>query len=135
MKYIPPFQQIARHLGAGRALRDAPSDAQPDAIPGEIVRMIQALLVGVEVDEAWYLEQNEDVAEGIGVGKIISAKQHFLDHGYFEGRTPFRMEVDEAWYLARNTDVADHVRLGTYESGQAHFEAAGYREGRMPREL
>jgi hypothetical protein len=97
--------------------------------------MIQAFLVGVEVDEEWYLEQNEDVAEGIRAGKIISARQHFLDHGYFEGRAPFPMMVDEAWYLARNADVAEQVRLGAFESGQAHFDAAGYLEGRMPCEL
>ncbi len=130
MRYIPPFDRIKAHLRINEAkARGRRANADYD----DILRMIQALLVGIEVDEAWYLARNEDVARGIQEGKIISAKQHFLDHGYFEGRAPFPMAVDEAWYLSNNADVAEEVRAGTLPSGQAHFDAAGYDEGRLPR--
>ena len=72
-------------------------------------------------------------ADGIRAGTIKSAKEHFLDHGYFEGRAPYPLAVDETWYLATNPDVAEQVRLGKFESGQAHFNASGYRDGRLPR--
>ncbi len=131
MRYIPPFERLKRHLSISQGQDDT---IRVKAAYEDMVRLIQALLVGIEVDEAWYLQQNEDVAQGIREGRIISAKQHFLDHGYFEGRAPFQMAVDEDWYLATNPDVAEQVRQGTFESGQAHFDASGYRDGRRPRE-
>lgn len=130
MKYVPPFQRVKGHLRISQTRGGA---ARVNTPYEDILRLIQVLLMGIEVDEAWYLQRNEDVALGIQAGKIQSAKQHFLDHGYFEGRAPFRIMVDEAWYLATNQDVAEEVRRGTYESGQAHFDAAGYNEGRLPR--
>lgn len=132
MRYIPPFELIKGRVRVSRAKDGA---VRVNASYEDMVRLIQALLVGIEVDEAWYLQQNEDVAEGIRAGTIQSAKQHFIDHGYFEGRAPFRMTVDERWYLTTNADVAEQVRMGTFESGQAHFDASGYHEGRLPRAL
>ncbi len=132
MQYIPPFERLKSLLKLSQ-LRGG--NVRMNATYEDVARMIQALLIGIDVDEAWYLQQNEDVAQGIREGKIISAKQHFVDHGYFEGRTPFPMAVDETWYLATNTDVAEQVRLGMFESGQAHYDHAGYREGRLPRAL
>jgi hypothetical protein len=132
VKYIPPFERIKGHV---RISRPRTGTARVNVSNDDIVRLVQALLVGIEVDDAWYLERNEDVAEGIRAGTTRSAKEHFLDHGYFEGRAPFPMAVDEQWYLATNADVAEQVRLGTFESGQAHFDASGWHEGRLPREI
>ena len=130
MRYVPPFARIKDRL---RISQLKGGSARVATTYEELVRTIQLLLVGLEVDEAWYLEQNEDVAQGIQAGTIKSAKQHFLDHGYFEGRAPFSMAVDETWYLATNADVAEQVQLGKFESGQAHFNKSGYHEGRPPR--
>ena len=130
MKYIPPFHRIKGHFDISQTNGDA---TPVSAANEELARLIQALLIGLEVDEAWYLQQNEDVALRLGEGKIKSAKQHFLDHGYFEGRAPFQITVDEAWYLEENEDVAEQVRLGTFTSGQEHFDQSGYHEGRLPR--
>lgn len=132
MQYLPPFERIKSQFRVSRPRNDT---ARANAANDDLVRLVQALLIGIEVDEAWYLEQHADVADGIRAGYIRSAKQHFLDHGYYEGRTPFRMPVDEIWYLATNADVADQVRMGTFESGQAHFDGPGYREGRLPRKF
>jgi hypothetical protein len=63
---------------------------------------------------------------------VESAKQHFMEDGFFEGRLPFPMPVDERWYLEENADVAESVRKGVVGSGQQHFTEDGYREGRLP---
>jgi len=129
MRYIPPFERMKRFfrtsVGMDGVVRVSTSYE-------DLMHMIQALFCAIEVDEAWYLQQNPDVADGIRAGTIKSAKEHFLDHGYFEGRAPFLVTVDEAWYLATNPDVAEQVQLGRFESGQAHFNASGYRDGRLP---
>jgi len=40
------------------------------------------------VDETWYRQTYPDVDEAIRQGREISAKSHFLDQGYHEGRKP-----------------------------------------------
>jgi hypothetical protein len=95
--------------------------------------MIRTLLQAVEVDEAWYLAQYHDVAEAIRNGLVISAREHFLSNGYFEGRMPFPITVDEGWYLEQNPGVAGHIASGELLSAQQHFNDDGYREGRQPR--
>jgi hypothetical protein len=95
-------------------------------------KLIRHLLSAIEVDEAFYLARNADVAEGIRRGTIRSAQEHFVDHGYFEGRMPYPIEVDEQWYLTTHADVAETLRTGAYTSGQEHFDGPGYPEGREP---
>jgi hypothetical protein len=130
VRYIPPFERIKAYVRTSVAADGAVRVSTPYE---DLMRMFQALLGAIDIDEAWYLQQNPDVADGIRAGTIKSAKEHFLDHGYFEGRAPFPMTVDETWYLATNADVAEQVRLGSFASGQAHFNASGYRDGRLPR--
>jgi len=87
---------------------------------------------GIKFDEAWYLAKNPDVKEAIRRGTIPSAKEHYVESGYYEHRMPFPIIVNERWYLEAYPDVADAIRGGVYKSGQAHFDVAGYREGRLP---
>jgi hypothetical protein len=63
---------------------------------------------------------------------VSSAREHFINDGYFEGRQPFPLRVNERWYLMNNAGVADHIRQGKLESGQQHFDDHGYTEGRLP---
>ena len=65
-------------------------------------------------------------------GLVQSARAHFVNDGYFEGRMPFPIHVDERYYLSQNKGVADYVRKGMLESGQQHFDENGYAEGRLP---
>ncbi|OYV36924.1 MAG: hypothetical protein B7Z80_14225, partial [Rhodospirillales bacterium 20-64-7] len=105
------------------------------ATPGRLLDHLGAghvRLDAVEVDESYYLDSNPDVAEGIRLGNIRSAQEHFVDHGYFEGRLPYRIMVNEEWYLAAHQDVAQNVQFGEYKSGQDHFDGPGYSEGRAP---
>jgi hypothetical protein len=65
-------------------------------------------------------------------GGVKSARQHFVDDGYFEGRRAFPVQVDEKWYTETYPDVAESIRQGAIPSAQAHFDGDGYREGRLP---
>jgi hypothetical protein len=94
--------------------------------------MIRSLLSVVDVDEDFYLSRNPDVAAGIRNGTIRSAREHFVDHGYFEGRLPYRVAVDEKWYAESHPDLADTLGGHEYATGQDHFDGPGYAEGRQP---
>ena len=128
MRYIPPFDILKSYLTIGS------TDGKPTVSCSydDFVAMLRRVLAGIEVDEAWYLESYPDIAAAIEKGSVISAQQHFVNDGYFEGRQPFPIRVNERWYLMNNTGVADHVRQGKLESGQQHFQENGYAEGRLP---
>jgi hypothetical protein len=126
--FLPPFEEIKAFVTFA-------------AVKGELTvstsyiqftTLIRVLLQGIEVDEEWYLKQYPDVAEAIHKGVVTSAKEHFLNDGYFEGRIPFLIPVDEAWYLEQNPGVAEYIARGELESAQQHFNDNGYREGRKP---
>jgi hypothetical protein len=98
----------------------------------KIIALLKHLLRGIHVDEAWYRKKYEDVDLAIKSGSYESAKHHFVEDGYFEGRQPGPVQVDEAWYLAAYPDVAESIELGDIASAQDHFDRHGYQEGRMP---
>ncbi len=131
MKYIPPFDLIRRMVEVSTIRGELRVSLSYD----DFIKILRLMISGVEVDEAWYLEEYEDIARAVVAGQVASAKQHFVDDGYFEGRMPFPMPVNERWYLEQNPDVAESVRKGIIGSGQQHFVDDGYREGRLPHEL
>ena len=96
------------------------------------LKMIKLLLSATDVDEDWYLAKYPDVAAAISQGTTVSAKQHFVDNGYFEGRLPFAINVDDKWYQKEYPDVAESINRGTELSAQEHFVRDGYKEGRVP---
>lgn len=128
MKYLPPFELIRRSI----EISTVRGELRVNMAYEDFVKILRTMIAGIEVDEAWYLQTYEDIASAIKAGAVRSAKQHFVDDGYFEGRRPFPMQVDERWYLIENPDVADHIRRGEITSAQEHFEQDGYREGRLP---
>jgi hypothetical protein len=99
---------------------------------GTLRKLIQHLLHDVEVDEAWYLQTYADVREALTANKIRSAKDHFVTHGYFEGRLPYKIVVDSKYYLDHNPDVAEAIHQGHIKSAQQHYDADGIHEGRLP---
>ncbi len=131
MKYVPPFDFIRRSV----EISTVKGELQVRMSYDEFVKIIKLLLAGTEVDEQWYLRQYDDVRTAIESGEIISAKKHFVEDGYFEGRVPFPMSVDDDWYLSQYPDVAAGIRDGTIGSAGQHFADDGYREGRYPAEL
>ncbi len=128
MHYVPPYSTVRDFLTVGKSKEGA----TVTGLYEDFLDVLRLLLAGIDIDETWYLAQNPDIAQAVESGTIKSARQHFVEHGYFEGRPPFHIVVDEQWYLLQNPDVAESVRSGTVESAQRHFELDGYREGRLP---
>ena len=89
-------------------------------------------IANVDIDEAWYLHHNPDVAQAIRDKVVDSAQQHYCQSGYFEHRMPYEIIVDANWYLEQYTDVREAIENQVFTSAQAHFELIGFREGRHP---
>jgi hypothetical protein len=128
LDYLPPFEGIKDLI----AFATVKGELTVSTTYTKFTDLVRMLLQVVEVDEAWYLEKYPDIAEAIRGGSIVSAREHFLNDGYFEGRLPFQIKVDEAWYLEQNPGVAEYISEGKLESAQQHFDDNGYREGRRP---
>ncbi len=91
--------------GASISLIDQPGIPAPDLL----------------FDRAYYLSRNPDVATA-----GIDPYQHFLAHGWKEGRDPSSL-FSTSYYLAHNPDVA---AVGI--DPLLHFESYGWHEGRNP---
>jgi len=128
--YVPPISVIKQRLEVVSAKGKLRVNNEYE----EFVDLLKLLLRGVPVDEGWYLTRYPDVAEAVGAKIFKSAKHHFVEVGYFEGRTPCEFEVDDEWYLDKYADVAEGVRSGALKSARDHFLAHGYEEGRLPSE-
>jgi hypothetical protein len=128
MKYLPSFETIRGSL----EISTVRGELRVNISYENFISIIRTMIQGIEVDEAWYARTYEDIGSAIRDGRIRSARQHFVDDGYFEGRLPFPIEIDEEWYLTENPDVAESIRKGDISSAQDHFDEDGYREGRLP---
>ena len=131
MGYLPPFEVLKKNL----KLSSIKGKLYVNLEYEEFLKLLKLLLRAVEVDDAWYMDVYPDVAQAVRSGQFRSAKHHFLEVGYFEGRRPKELEVDEAWYLKTNEDVSEGIRQGIFPSAAAHFIAHGYDEGRLPSEF
>jgi hypothetical protein len=128
MKYVPPFDKVKELLEISTEKGELYIRATYD----NFVVVVKLLLSGAYVDDAWYLQKYPDVARAIDDGQFDSAKHHFIENGYFEGRFPCEPAIDEGWYLKRYPDVAESVKRGDIPSALRHFVQDGYREGRLP---
>lgn len=131
MKYLPPFSALKSSV----RLLSVKGQLKVDMSYDELLDLIKLFLRTVPFEEAWYRRTYPDVEEAVRAGAYRSARQHFVEHGYFEGRRPFPLEVDEAWYLRTYPDVGESVSAGAVASAQDHFERHGYEEGRRPGEV
>lgn len=86
---LPEFNMIASTLGI-----DPDSTDYPASVPWpSVAATIRLFLRGYPFDEDWYRKTYPDVDEAIREGGIESAFDHFIDHGFFEGRS-FRPTSD-----------------------------------------
>jgi hypothetical protein len=83
--------------------------------------LIQKLAGSGLFDAAWYLRRNDDVAAA-GLDPL----QHFIHHGWAEGRSPNRY-FDSAWYRLDNPDVTE-----TGLDPLLHYMHDGERQRRRP---
>jgi hypothetical protein len=128
--YIMPYKRAMRELGLDPL-------AVPDTISlsrENLTWLFKILLRGVDVDEEWYRSAYPDVDAAIKGGAYKSAKHHFVENGYFEGRRPGKVVVNQDWYKQAYPDIADGVEFGEINSCQEHFDQHGEAEGRLPRE-
>ncbi len=103
-----------------------------EVVESRLREMILPLVATIEFDEEYYLSMNPDVAEHVITGDISSARDHYINSGYFEDRFPRPIRVEERWYLDAYPDVAKAVADGRLTSGTQHFGMLGFREGRLP---
>lgn len=130
MSYVPPFEVIKQKV----KLIGTNGKGRVDMRYQDFTDLLKLILRSVNVSEAWYLAQYPDVAEAIKAGSYKSAKHHFVEEGYFEGRIPYEFSIDEAWYASTYADVAAGIKTGAITSAKEHFRAHGYKEGRLPSE-
>jgi hypothetical protein len=126
--FVPPYDLLLKHLlGPKKGSR-----SDDVIVPRRLLDfLLRCLLEHVEFDEMQYLRCNPDVATAIRKREIPSAREHFIQAGYFEGRTG-GIPVQEDWYLARNPDVAAAKRARKVESGEMQYRIAGANEWRQP---
>lgn len=128
LKYLPPFEVLNSYL----TISSVKGELMVTCSYENLIQLLRRAIVGIEVDEQWYLKRYPDIAEAIDKGLVQSARLHFISDGYFEGRLPFPINVEERYYLAQNAGIAEYVRKGMLENGQQHFDENGYVEGRLP---
>ena len=75
----PTWVEVVTILGRN------PLDEGPDA---PLMQLLRRYLSQLPVDEARYLRAYPDVAQAIEQGLMPSAQHHFVNFGYFEGRSP-----------------------------------------------
>jgi hypothetical protein len=133
MNYVTPYGFIKQKFMSAPQ-ENGPGDQGPGFFLAEqqMTEFLKLLLQSVDVDEKWYRLKYPDVADAIDDGVFRSAKHHFVESGYFEGRLPAELKVDEAWYAAEYEDVAEGVKDGAIPSILQHFRQHGYEEGRRP---
>lgn len=126
--YIPPFKVIRARL----AVVTVNGKSRINNSYDELLEIMKLLVAGVAFDEQWYLRRYADVAEAVAAGVFNSGHHHFVEVGYFEGRSPHAFEVDEKWYVETYPDIAEGIRTGKIKSAEQHFNEHGYAEGRRP---
>ena len=127
--YLIPYARLRELLGVSGG------DRQSIMLSSDrLEQAVKMLLRAVQVDEDWYLRQHPDVREAVAKGVFRSAKHHFIESGYFEGRKPARVFVDEEWYGRAYPDVSESIEFGELGSCQEHFDRYGESEGRLPAE-
>lgn len=128
--YVPPLDSILRSIKLDRASFNA---AKEVTIPKELFTLLlQVAVASSDFNEAGYLRENPDIAEGVRRGSVDDARTHYVGFGYFEGRVGATPNVDERWYMTTYTDVAQAVKAGQVRSAKEHYDVIGAAEGRSP---
>jgi hypothetical protein len=128
--YVPPFNMISKALGVDR------TDLAPGkkvSIPVELFKCLMgSFLAQGFFDERWYLETYPDVEAAINRGSVSNALEHYVNAGYYEGRSPGPCFVDQVWYEQYYSDLGDALKRGEIADSAEHFQHNGYFEGRVP---
>ncbi len=96
------------------------------------LEIVKSILRLVPVDDAWYRETYARALRGPEARGYLSAFDHYVERGYFEGFLPADVAVDETWYVARYDHVRNGLASGVAVSAKDHFLRIGYGEGCRP---
>ncbi len=130
MEYLPHIDMFLRAL---RINRERLASKTKIAVDAKLLRhMLQSLAEAAPFSDEFYLRNNPDVAEAHAAGQIADLRAHFVEQGYFEGRSGAAAMVNEAYYTSTYGDVAEAVRRGDVASGDEHYLRSGAAEGRVP---
>lgn len=110
-----------------RQMSHAALRQQFSAAPRFERRLDQALAV---FDEAFYLENNADVAAIAATAGSGFGRNHYANHGFQERRLPTRL--DAAWYAGEYPLAAFEVAQGDYCDFADHYMAIGKARGYRP---
>lgn len=125
--FLPPFETIAATL----KLPDGKLPEKDVTIPVDLLRLLlRGWLVNQKFDEAAYRKANPDVDQAITDGALQDGWSHYVENGYFEGRSPGVYHVDPKFYRRTYPDVALAERRGQL-TVQEHFTRTGLAEGRV----
>lgn len=92
--------------------------------------IIREILRDMPFDENWYLGHYPDVAAAVARGEV-TAREHYVEFGYFEGRLPGLNGFDGAAYFRTQPDLAHFsAHPDAIDLARDHFVEHGYREGR-----
>jgi alkaline phosphatase D len=81
-------------------------------------------------DEAFYLQDNADVAEAVKQGRVKSGRNHYCEVGFKQGRGCFAL--DPLWYCAEYPLAALEVGQGDYADFSHHYVEVGAMRGHKP---
>ena len=133
MAELPYVPHIDLFLEALRINRERLGSRSKVAVDARLLKvLLQTLVECGRFSEEFYLQTYPDIAEARAAGKLDDVRRHFVEHGYFEGRTGAPIEVDTAYYTRRYQDVGQAVLRGEVKSAAQHFRQSGYAEGRVP---
>lgn len=82
-------------------------------------------------DEEFYLRTSRDVARLVEQGRLASGRDHYISHGFGEGRMGFAF--DAKWYRAAYPEAQQAVDRGECESLLHHYVLRGAAKGYRPR--
>ena len=123
MRVIPPFSALASEF-AKELNSEGTSSAKKT--------LTQLYISAWDFDEYWYMSSNPDLSEAIPSHTFRSGWHHFLQIGYFEGRSPAEPIVDNDWYMSQYEDVASAILDGVFANARDHYVKLGRAEGRIP---
>ena len=126
--YIPPSETLNSVITRTKSTAGQPIVSMPEAAFAKLL----AAALSAGFDEKAYLDQYQDVKQGVENQTIPSGLKHFTAHGFFEGRRGLRIAVDSDWYLSIYPDVAQAIANEQVIDAQDHFMLFGYAEGRIP---
>jgi glycosyl transferase family 61/glycosyl transferase family 92 len=81
-------------------------------------------------DEEFYLHRYKDVARAVSGGGLKSGLDHYIRHGFREGREPFAF--DRVWYSTEYPLAVLAVERGEYSNLIHHYVAVGASSGYRP---